>query len=81
MARHSHSESVRNSTPTPEPMRPEGFMSLAEVDAAIKRLNKVQRRLSRDTRVRGVADLKHLTADEMTRLSHLIAGRQNVKVS
>ena len=79
MARHSHSQSVLNTTETPTAARPEGFMSMAEVDAAIKRLNKTQRRLSRHRRVSGVADLPLLTPDELCRLTHLIAGRLNIK--
>lgn len=79
MARHSHSESIQSTTPAP--IRPEGFMTLKEVDAAIKQLNKHQRRLSRHRAIRSVDELRLLTPDESARLAYLIAGRQNRPVS
>lgn len=79
MARHCQSESIRSTTPAP--IRPEGFMTLKEVDAAIKQLNKHQRRLSRYRVIRSVGDLRLLTPEESARLAHLIAGRQNRPVS
>lgn len=80
MARHSHSESVINTVQTPAPVRPEGFMSLREVDLVIKQLNKKERQLSRHRKVRGVGDLRLLTSDELNRLTYLIAGRMNRRV-
>ena len=77
MARHNHSESVINTVQTPAPFRPEGFMSMAEVDAVIKQLNRKQRQLSRHRQIRSVGEVRHLTPDELCRLAYLVAARQN----
>lgn len=77
MARHSHSQSVINTVQTPAPVRPEGFMSLQEVDAVIKQLNRKERQLSRHRKIRSVGEVRHLTPDELNRLAYLVAARQN----
>jgi hypothetical protein len=56
-------------------------MTLAEVDAAIKRLNKHQRRLSKHRTIRSASEVSQLSPGELANLAYLIAGRQNRRVS
>lgn len=76
MARHSYSRSIRSEV-RPVEVRPEGFLSMMQVNDILKTLNKKQRRVNRGRKVGTFADLSRLSQDEMTRLAHLIAARQN----
>ena len=77
---HSFSESVASKPNTP--VRPENFLSPAEVDQLIRQLNKRQRRFSRG-KVNAFRDIspRLLNDQELRQLANLIAARQNTPVS
>ena len=59
----------------------DNFVSLAECQARIDRLNKRMRQLSSQTTIRSVSQIPALTPTELARLAVMIAGRQNRPVT